>query len=270
MQNKLQIMENTKQNYRIAMGVEYDGSPYIGWQSQREGETVQQNVERALSKVANQPINIFCAGRTDTGVHANEQVIHFETTAYRNVRSWVMGTNTNLPRSISILWASPVPETFHARFSAIKRAYRYTILNRGVRPAILNNYVSFVHRSLDETRMQQAAQHLIGTHDFTSYRAVACQAKSPIRTLYKLDVSRAGEFVYLDLLADGFLHHMVRNIAGVLIKIGSGEAEIDWSKQVLEHRDRRLGGVTAAPKGLSLKQITYPDEFALPSIYNPP
>lgn len=261
-------MENIKQLYRIAMGIEYDGSPYVGWQSQREGETVQQNVERALSKVANHAVKIFCAGRTDTGVHANEQVIHFETTSYREMYSWVSGCNTNIPKSICCLWATPVPETFHARFSATKRAYRYTILNRRVRPALLHNYVSFVYQPLDEVRMQLAAQYLIGTHDFTSYRAVACQAKSPVRTLHKLDVSRDGEFVHLDLLADGFLHHMVRNIAGVLIKIGSGEAEVGWAEQVLEHRDRRLGGVTAAPKGLSLKQITYPEEFALPSIYN--
>ena len=260
-------MENTKQLYRIAMGIEYDGSPYVGWQSQREGETVQQNVETALSAVANHPVKVFCAGRTDTGVHANEQVIHFETTASREVRSWVFGCNTNLPRSICSLWATPVPETFHARFSAIKRSYRYTILNRYIRPAIQNNYVSFVHRPLDETRMQQAAKHLIGTHDFTSYRAVACQAKSPVRTLYKLDVTRDGEYIYLDLMADGFLHHMVRNIAGVLIEIGTGKAEVDWAKEVLEHRDRRLGGVTATPKGLSLKRISYPDEFELPSIY---
>ncbi len=173
-----------------------------------------------------------------------------------------------MPKSICCLWAKPVPETFHARFSAIKRAYRYTILNRKVRPALLHNYVSFVYQPLDEIRMQQAAQHLIGTHDFTSYRAVACQAKSPVRTLHQLNISRDGELVHLDLLADGFLHHMVRNIAGVLIKIGAGEAEADWSKQVLEHQDRRMGGVTAAPKGLSLKQITYPEEYALPSIYN--
>ncbi len=262
------MQDHSKQRYRIAMGIEYDGSPYLGWQSQREGETVQQNVERALSKVANHSVKIFCAGRTDTGVHANEQVIHFETTAYRKMYSWVSGCNTNMPRSICCLWATSVPEAFHARFSALKRAYRYTILNRSVRPALLNNYVSFVYQPLDEVRMRQAAQHLIGTHDFTSYRAVACQAKSPIRTLHKLDISRDGEFIHLDLLADGFLHHMVRNIAGVLIKIGSGEAEIGWSKQVLEHRDRRLGGVTAAPKGLSLKRIIYPEEFNLPSIYN--
>ncbi len=256
-----------KKIYRIAMGVEYDGSHYLGWQSQREGETVQQNVEQAISVVADQPIKVFCAGRTDTGVHATEQVIHFETTAYRKAYSWIHGCNTNLNKSISVLWATEVPETFHARFSAVKRSYRYTILNRDIRPAIQQNYVSFVHKHLDITRMQQAAAHLIGTHDFTSYRTVACQAKSPVRTLLKLDVTRQGEYVHLDLEADGFLHHMVRNIAGVLIKIGIGEADIDWSKEVLEHRNRKLGGVTASAKGLYLRKITYPDEFVLPSVY---
>ena len=260
------MSENTQQQYRIAMGIEYDGSHFVGWQSQREGETVQQNVERALSKVANHPVKIFCAGRTDTGVHANEQVIHFETSAYRKHYSWIFGCNTNLPKSISSLWAVDVPESFHARFSAIQRSYRYTILNRKIRPSILNNYVSFVSQPLDDLRMQQAAQNLLGKHDFTSYRTVACQAKSPVRTLYKLEVTREGEFIHLDLQADGFLHHMVRNIAGVLIKIGAGEAGVEWSREVLEHKNRCLGGVTASSKGLYLKKISYPDEFNLPGI----
>ena len=242
------MSESTQQSYRIAMGVEYDGSHFVGWQSQREGETVQQNVEKALSKVANHPVKIFCAGRTDTGVHANEQVIHFETSASRKNYSWLSGCNTYLPKSISILWATEVPENFHARFSAIQRSYRYTILNRKIRPSILNNYVSFVRYPLDEEKMQQAAKHLLGTHDFTSYRTVACQAKSPVRTLLKLDVTREGEYIHLDLQADGFLHHMVRNIAGVLIEIGAGNAEVNWSKEVLEHRNRCLGGVTASSK----------------------
>lgn len=261
------MSENTQHQYRIAMGIEYDGSHFVGWQSQREGETVQQDVEHALSKVANHPVKIFCAGRTDTGVHANEQVIHFETSSYRKPDSWVFGCTTNLPRSISSLWAINVPESFHARFSAMQRTYRYTILNRRIRPSILNNYVSFVSRPLDELKMQQAAQYLLGKHDFTSYRAVACQAKSPVRTLHELAVTREGEFIHLDLKADGFLHHMVRNIAGVLIRIGTGEAEIEWAKEVLEHRNRRLGGVTASPKGLYLRKITYPEEYNLPSIY---
>jgi len=261
------MQEKTQQQYRIAMGIEYDGSHFVGWQSQREGETVQQNVERALSKVANHPVKIFCAGRTDTGVHANEQVIHFETSAYRELYSWVFGCNTNLPKSVCSLWAIDVPDSFHARFSAIQRTYRYSILNRRIRPAILSNHVSFVSKPLDEGRMQQAAQHLLGKHDFTSYRTVACQAKSPVRTLHQLDVTREGEFIHLDLRADGFLHHMVRNIAGVLIAIGAGEAAIEWSKVVLEHRNRCLGGVTASPKGLYLKKITYPDEYSLPNRY---
>ncbi len=263
-------MENPTQIYRIAMGVEYDGSHYVGWQAQSAGETVQQNVERAIAKVANHELRVFCAGRTDTGVHANEQVIHFETSSYRKPYSWVQGCNTNLAKSIGILWAVEVPESFHARFSATRRTYRYTILNRKIRPSILYNYVSFVHQPLDEKRMQQAAQHLLGTHDFTSYRTVACQAKSPVRTLHKLEVTREGEFIHLDLEADGFLHHMVRNIAGVLIKIGAGDAETGWSKEVLEHRNRCQGGVTASSKGLYFKHVSYPKEFKLPSIKNIP
>lgn len=262
------MIEEIKKIYRIAMGIEYDGSHYVGWQSQSVGETVQQNVERALSKVANHEVKIFCAGRTDTGVHANEQVIHFETSSYRKAYSWVHGCNTNLAKSICSLWAVDVPESFHARFSAQKRSYRYTILNRRIRPSIMNNYVSFVYQPLDASRMQQAANHLLGKHDFTSYRTVACQAKSPVRTLHKITVVREGEFIHIDLQADGFLHHMVRNIAGVLIKIGAGDADVEWSKEVLEHRNRCAGGVTASSKGLYFKQVSYPSEFELPSIYN--
>jgi len=249
---------------RIAAGVEYDGSAFCGWQYQDHSPSVQADVEQALSRVADETVRVVCAGRTDTGVHAAGQVIHFDTTAQRSEFSWVRGVNSNLPASVSMLWAQPVNETFHARFSALRRYYRYVIFNRPIRPAYLHRRVSWEYRPLNVEPMQQAARYLVGEHDFSSYRAVACQAKSPVRTLYRLDVSRHGEFVILDLEANAFLHHMVRNIAGVLMAIGAGEAEPLWAQQVLEQQDRTLGGVTASPDGLYFMQVDYPPEFALP------
>lgn len=249
---------------RIAAGVEYDGSRFCGWQYQDHSPSVQAAVEQALSRVANHPVRIVCAGRTDTGVHGAGQVIHFDTEAERSDFSWVRGANSNLPASVSLLWAQPVDIRFHARFSAQRRYYRYVIFNRAIRPAYLHQRVSWEYRPLDETRMQSAACYLLGEHDFTSYRAVACQAKSPVRTLYRLDIQRQGEFVILDLEANAFLHHMVRNIAGVLMSIGAGEAEPDWARQVLEQRDRTLGGITAPPDGLYFMRVDYPAEFNLP------
>jgi tRNA pseudouridine38-40 synthase len=249
---------------RIAAGVEYDGSAFCGWQYQDHSPSVQAAVEQALSRVADETLRVVCAGRTDTGVHAAGQVIHFDTAAQRSDFSWVRGGNSNLPASVSLLWAQPVTEAFHARFSALRRYYRYVIFNRPIRPAYLHRRVSWEYRPLDIEPMQQAARYLVGEHDFSSYRAVACQARSPVRTLYRLDVTRQGEFVILDLEANAFLHHMVRNIAGVLMAIGAGEAEPLWAQQVLEQRDRTLGGVTASPDGLYFMQVDYPPEFALP------
>ena len=252
---------------RFALGVEYDGSGFSGWQLQKHGErTVQEVVEQALSAVADHPVRIYCAGRTDTGVHASGQVVHFDTEAERSERSWVFGANANLPKDVAILWARPVDESFHARFSALRRRYRYVIYTRPVRPTFLAYRVTWSYRKLDEKRMHKAAQHLVGEHDFSSYRALACQAKSPVRTLYRLDVIREGNFIFLDLEANGFLHHMVRNIAGVLMAIGSGEQETCWSKEVLELRDRALGGVTAPPYGLYLTGVEYPAEYELPTL----
>ncbi len=252
---------------RIAVGVEYDGSAYCGWQLQKHDErTVQGVVEAAFSKVANHPVRVVCAGRTDTGVHATGQVIHFDTEVERTERSWVFGANANLPKDVSILWAKPVDESFHARFSAQRRRYRYVIYCRAVRPTFLAYRVSWSYRPLDEQRMAEAATHLLGEHDFSSYRALACQAKSPIRTLYRLDVTRQGEFIFLDLEANGFLHHMVRNIAGVLMAIGSGEQEPVWTREILGYRDRTLGGVTAPPHGLYLSGVDYPEEYGLASL----
>jgi len=251
---------------RIALGVEYNGAPFSGWQSQRDGiVTVQGNVERALAKVADHPIRVFCAGRTDTGVHGLGQVVHFDTDSVRDMRGWVHGTNAHLPDSIAIAWAKPVADEFHARFSATRRRYRYVIYYRPVRSPFMDSRVTWSYRKLDVTRMSEAANFLVGEHDFTSYRALGCQAHSPMRSLYRLDVSQQGEFIYLDLEANGFLHHMVRNIAGVLMTIGAGESEPIWAQQILEHKDRTKGGVTAPSSGLYFCQVTYPDYYQIPS-----
>ncbi len=256
---------------RIALGIEYDGSGFCGWQFQKHSpNTIQQSVEAAVSKVANEPITTICAGRTDAGVHATAQVLHFDTNATRTPRQWVYGINTHLPNSVVILWAQQVSDEFHARFKALRRSYRYVINVREVRPSLLSKRVTWSYRDLDADRMHQAAQYLIGEHDFTSYRTVACQAKSPVRDLYRCDVTREGDFIFIDVEANGFLHHMVRNIAGVLMKIGANEAEIGWSKEVLEARDRTKGGITAPAYGLYLNSITYPDEFSIPNLSSKP
>jgi tRNA pseudouridine38-40 synthase len=250
---------------RVALGVEYDGSAFHGWQAQQEGvRTVQTELEAALAKVANHPLRVVCAGRTDTGVHALGQVVHFDTESVRSERNWLLGTNVNLPPDVSVTWARPVSDDFSARFSAIGRRYRYFILNRTSRSAVLARRVTWTHRPLDAERMQLAAQALVGEHDFSSYRALGCQAKSPVRTLHELKVERHGEFVVLSLHANAFLHHMVRNIAGVLMAIGRGDRELAWSEEVLHLRDRTLGGVTAPPDGLYFEQVEYPAEFEIP------
>ena len=251
---------------RIALGIEYDGRPYCGWQYQDHSPSVQATLEQALSSVAAQPIRVICAGRTDTGVHAAEQIVHFDTDVVRDEKAWIRGTNVNLPKSISVLWARNVSDTFHARFSAVRRRYRYVIFNRDIRPAFLAGRVAFEYRPLNEARMQEAAQYLLGEHDFNAYRAAACQAKSPIRTVYRLDIAREDELLLIDIEANAFLHHMVRNIAGVLMTIGAGERAPQWAKQVLQGRDRSLGGVTGPPDGLYLTEVVYPEEFGLPRL----
>lgn len=249
---------------RIALGIEYDGSAYNGWQSQKHGTGVQSVLEEAISKVADQHVALTCAGRTDSGVHAMGQVVHFESTATREMRAWVLGVNSNLPDDISVLWAVNVSDNFHARYSALSRSYRYIILNRSVRPAILNSKVSWEYRPLDIARMQEAANYLVGKHDFTSYRTVHCQSKTPMRNVMQLDVSRENDFVLIDIKANAFLHHMVRNIAGVLMTIGAGEKEAAWCKHVLDKKDRTQGGVTAPAAGLYFMSVDYPKEFSLP------
>lgn len=246
------------------MGVEYDGTSFHGWQLQDNADSVQQRLEQAISRVADHPVRIHCAGRTDAGVHGLGQVIHFDTAAVRTMRSWILGTNVNLPGQINVTWAKQVPEAFHARFSARSRCYRYLILNRMTRSAIWRDRAVWVHRPLDAEKMQQASLDLIGTHDFSAYRALACQAKSPVRRIAQLGVEREQNRISIDVEADGFLHHMVRNIAGVLIAIGVGDKPVDWAREVLEARDRTLGGVTAPPQGLYLVAVGYPGEFELP------
>ena len=243
---------------RVALVLEYNGSRYHGWQSQKSGHpTVQQHLEAALSKVANSPVDVICAGRTDAGVHASHQVIHFDTMATRSFRSWVMGANANLPGDISVHWVGNVSDSFHARFSAQNRRYRYVIYNSPIRPALFNDTVTWNYRPLDEVRMATAAKSLVGEHDFSSYRAAGCQAKSPVRTVEFLNVQRFGDFVILDIQANAFLHHMVRNISGVLMAIGCGKYHESWAEEVLHAKDRAAGGVTAPPYGLYFVGVGY-------------
>lgn len=252
---------------RIALGIEYNGAAFSGWQIQDGGlRTVQGCLEAALSKVADHPVRVACAGRTDAGVHAIGQVVHFDSDAPRTMRAWVFGANANLPDEASVVWAQPVTEDFHARFSARRRRYRYVIFTRPVRPTVLAWRVAWDYRPLDEKRMAEAGAHLIGEHDFSSYRALCCQAKSPVRTVYRLDVTRQDDLIFIDIEANAFLHHMVRNIAGVLMAVGAGEREPVWAREVLELRDRTLGGVTAPPHGLYLMDVGYPEAFGIPRV----
>ncbi|MEP7245003.1 MAG: tRNA pseudouridine(38-40) synthase TruA [Gammaproteobacteria bacterium] len=249
---------------RFAVGFEYDGTAYSGWQTQRGARSVQQLAEQAFSKVADSPVVLICAGRTDAGVHAREQVAHFDSDALRPMRGWVLGGNSNLPRDISVSWVMPAPAHFHARYSAEARTYRYFIFNRGMRSALVEKRATHIHRALDHELMREGAQALIGEHDFSAFRSSECQAKSPIRRLTRLGVERDGEWICIEVTANAFLHHMVRNIAGLLIAIGQGDRSPTWAREVLEGRDRTRGGVTAPPDGLYLWSVDYPVAFGLP------
>jgi len=248
---------------RIALGLEYDGSAFAGWQWQNGQRTIQACVEQAASKVANEPVTVHCAGRTDAGVHALEQVVHFDTSASRSPRSWVMGINANLPDDVRVLWAREMDPGFHARYSAIARFYRYVIINRAMRSALFRRQVTCCFNPLDEVKMQEAANHLLGDQDFSSFRAQGCQSNSPHRIMHFIHVYREGERVLIDLSANAFLHHMVRNIAGVLMEIGAGKCESDWTKKLLDLRDRTLAAATAPADGLYLGGVYYPEEFGL-------
>lgn len=250
---------------RLALGLEYDGSRFYGWQIQRQTPTVQGVLEQALSRVADEPVQVACGGRTDTGVHALCQVVHFDTRAVRHERAWVLGVNSRLPAGVSALWIRAVPDDFHARFSATGRSYRYRILNRWVRPAVARDHVAWEREPLDAGRMHEAAQQLLGEHDFSSFRAAGCQARHPVRTISAISVRRDGDEVIIDVSANGFLYHMVRNISGSLMAIGRGRQEVQWLARVLQAADRRQGGVTAPPGGLYFLGPSYPAAFALPS-----
>ena len=249
---------------RLALGIEYDGTAYCGWQSQASGRAVQSAVEDALSRIADQTVTVQCAGRTDAGVHASGQVAHFDTTAVRDPRAWTLGTNSHLPRDIAVRWAQVVDDDFHARFSAESRAYAYVIANQQTRPGLWQQRVSWQCRPLVVERMNEAAAHLLGEHDFSAFRAAGCQARHPVRRLLHLSLARHHDYVILRIEANAFLQHMVRNIAGVLMEIGYGAREPDWARDVLAGRDRRLGGVTAPAGGLYFLHARYPARFGLP------
>jgi len=250
---------------RIAIGIEYDGTAYNGWQRQRTGLGVQERVEQALAEVANDVVEVTCAGRTDAGVHASGQVAHFDTAAERSDRGWLLGANTNLPDDICATWVLPVDAAFHARFSATARRYRYRILNRLVRSALHRRRAWWVHRPLDERRMHEAARALLGEHDFSAFRAAGCQARSAVRELTAIGVTRHEQWIQVDVAANAFLMHMVRNITGTLAAIGQGEQPVAWIRDVLASRDRTAGGVTAPPHGLTLVAVDYPQAFGIPA-----
>jgi tRNA pseudouridine38-40 synthase len=251
---------------RIALGVEYDGSLYCGWQSQPDVANVQDALQKALSVIASEPIAIVAAGRTDTGVHALEQVVHFESQAKRPLTAWVRGVNALLPESIAVLWAHVVPEEFHARFSAQSRSYRYLLINRPIRSAVHSGRAGWCHAELDVEAMREAAQYLLGVNDFSSFRASECQAKSPVKNLAKLTIQKQGDTIIFELTADAFLHHMVRNIVGCLIYIGRGKHPPAWMNEILASRDRKLAAPTFAPDGLYLCHVGYDAKWGLPQI----
>lgn len=249
---------------RYAMALEYDGSPFMGWQKHDTGDTIQVAVEKAVSFVANAPVEVVCSGRTDARVSARCQLVHFDSDAPRDVRAWVLGTNTRLPDSIRALWMQPVPDDFHARYCARARRYRYSLLIRPVKPAINRQFLSWSREELDAARMHEAAQKILGEQDFSAFRTVQCQAKHPNRNLHRLDVSREGDTIYFDVQANAFLHHMVRNLVGSLMLIGKGEQPVDWMKTLLDGRDRTVAGPTAPAEGLMFLGALYPPECGLP------
>ncbi|NCF14993.1 MAG: tRNA pseudouridine(38-40) synthase TruA [Gammaproteobacteria bacterium] len=250
---------------RTALGIEYDGTSYNGWQRQKTGLGVQQRVEEALAIVANENVEVVCAGRTDTGVHASGQVVHFDSQSERSNRGWLLGANTNLPADIAVTWAQPVDDEFHARFSATARRYRYLILNRLQRSALHRDRAWWVYEPLDAERMHEAAQHLVGKHDFSAFRAAGCQARTAVREISQIAVTRCDDWLTLEVTANAFLQHMVRNITGTLAAVGQGEQDIDWIGTVLASRDRKAGGIAAPPHGLTLVGVDYPESFGLPA-----
>lgn len=250
---------------RIALGVEYDGAGFHGWQSQPDRLTVQDALEAALARVAGEPVRVHCAGRTDAGVHACGQVVHFDTLADRPASAWVRGTNAGLPATVAVQWAQPVPAAFHARFSALSRSYTYLLCNEPVRPALGAGRVGWFHLPLDETRMQAAAQLLVGSHDFSAFRAAECQARSPVKSLHCAEVSREGRYLVLRFRADAFLHHMVRNLVGALVYVGKGRQPVEWVGELLAARQRSRAAPTFSAAGLYLSEVEYDPVWRLPA-----
>ncbi len=249
---------------RIALGIEYDGTDFSGWQRLAHGRTVQAEVETAIAFVADHPVQVTCAGRTDAGVHARCQVVHFDSDATRSPRAWSLGITSRLPDTIAAIWAREVDAGFHARFHATRRAYRYVILNRSVRPALESRFVAWQRLPLDAVRMHASAQALLGEHDFSAFRSLACQAPHPRRTVHRLEVRREGEHIVVEIEANAFLHHMVRNIVGSLLPVGRAEQPVEWPAALLAGRARSVAGPTAEARGLTFIGPRYPAGTGLP------
>jgi len=255
---------------RIALGIEYDGSCFLGWQTQPGGGTVQDALEAALAGIAGERVGVTCAGRTDRGVHGRAQVVHFDTAAQRPDSAWVRGVNALLPASVAVLWSQPVAPDFHARYCALSRTYRYVLVNRPVRPALAARYAGWHHAPLDLAPMREAARHLLGEHDFSAFRAADCQAKSPRRTLGRIDIERKGECIEFEMRANAWLQHMVRNIVGTLVYVGKGKHPPQWAKAVLESRDRSRAAPTFGPEGLYLEAVQYDARWGIPAAADQP
>jgi tRNA pseudouridine38-40 synthase len=255
---------------RIVLGIQYDGQPWSGWQSQPHGQTVQDMLEKAIQSIATHPVSVSCAGRTDAGVHALEQVIHFDTEIDRPLNSWVRGVNAHLPNSIAVRWSKVLDQNdgseleFHSRFSARSRTYHYVLYNHPVRSPILAGKTGWVFRALDELKMREAAQYLIGEHDFSSFRATYCQAKSPVKQMHEITIRRQGDIIIFTFRASAFLHHMVRNIVGSLIVVGNGNQDPHWIHDVLQTHDRSIAAPTFMPDGLYLAKVDYDPKWELP------
>ncbi len=249
---------------RIALGVEYNGRDFYGWQVQPTVSSIQETLQNALAKIANEPIYLHCAGRTDANVHATGQVVHFDTHAKRHVDAWVFGTNSHLPPSIVVRWARQVDYHFHARFSATARRYCYVIFNHPIRPAILSERATWYYYSLNIDLMRAATHYLLGEQDFNSFRSSQCNSKSSRRSVTDVTIHKNGDFIVIEIEANAFLHHMVRNIVGVLLHIGTGHKPPEWMQAVLQAKNRRAAAETAAPDGLYLTHVRYPDPYIFP------
>jgi tRNA pseudouridine38-40 synthase len=255
---------------RIALGLEYDGASFCGWQTQPGGCGVQDHLQQALSRFAARPVEVTAAGRTDAGVHATAQVVHFDAAVERETNAWIRGTNTYLPAAARVLWARTVSDAFHARYGALSRTYVYLLLNEPVAPAILRGKAGWFHRPLDDAAMREAARALVGEHDFSAFRDAQCQAKSPVRELRQAAIVREGNLIRFTFRANAYLHHMIRNIVGALVYVGAGRQPRDWIAQLLAARDRRLAAPTFAPDGLYLAGVEYDSAFDLPAFRSPP